>query len=107
MSTLSEIVERAVRRKAQWCPPTLEVDDLRQEAWGAVLEAQSEGVIDPDDLQRRAELRIKDVIRAASNGLSVPLQDLESFEEIMMAAKSGRRSDRRRLREEIARTEEI
>jgi hypothetical protein len=48
--------------KKNWLPSTLELDDLRQEAYVAVLEAQASGIIDPTDLQRLAETCLRRLI---------------------------------------------
>ncbi len=72
---LTDIVNRAVARfaKANWMPPMLEVADLRQEAWVAVLEAQEAGIIDPEELQRLAELRIKRIMRKELKSPTLPV----------------------------------
>ena len=65
---LSDVSERAVRKAVQrmgkknWRPLTLELDDLRQEAYVAVCEAQNAGIIDLVELQRIAETHVRRII---------------------------------------------
>lgn len=57
-------VDKALRRKQTFLrvQGTVGLDDLYQAAWCAVLEAQESGIIDPGEIQRLAERRIKQVL---------------------------------------------
>ena len=55
---LSDIVARALKRTMKWCPPTLEPNEIENEAWVAVLEAVQAGEIDPKAIQKTCESHI-------------------------------------------------
>lgn len=76
--TLYAIATAAVRRKRRWCPPTIEADELLQEACVAILQAERDSNIRLDDieLQRAAELHLVKVMRKESNRRTVPSVDL-------------------------------
>lgn len=59
-------------------PYNLEVEDVQQEAWTAVLEASAGGITNPAELQRLAELAIKRLLqRSARSALrEIPLPAL-------------------------------
>lgn len=81
---LQDIVERAMARMAKlnWLPPTLEMSDLRQEAWVAVLAAmEEEGITDSEELQRLAELQMKKMIRAEVRQHAVPVSWTDDIED--------------------------
>lgn len=72
MKMLHDIVEAAIRRKVggghsrRWLAYNLSIEDARQEAWVAVLEAEKQGMVDPAELQRAAEMRLNFLIQQAS-----------------------------------------
>lgn len=73
-SLLHEIAQKAVRRKSRWCPPTLSHEDLLQEAYVGILEAQRKSpvLLEPVELQRAAELHLVKVMRRESSRREVP-----------------------------------
>lgn len=72
---LEDIVEKVVeslRAKPRWIPPSVTLDDIRQEAWVAVLESQESGINDPSEILRLARLRVKNVLRSELHRKEVP-----------------------------------
>lgn len=69
---LSEIVDTVVGRIAKRYRTNLEVSDLRQEAWVAVLEAEREGVIDPKVMGRRAFNHLLNLVKRESRRREFP-----------------------------------
>lgn len=101
---LSDIVSAAIKRVAQWRPPTLDIEDVEQEAWVIALEVEQSGIIDPNEIQRAIERHFTGhggLFETEAHRKEIPAdpEDIEIFEQAEMLR--GRGMSRSRIREKM------
>ena len=76
---LQRIVESAVTRMGKggrWVPPSMDIDDVRQEAWVGVLSARELGVAEREELLRLTELHLGKVMSAELARPEIPMDTM-------------------------------
>lgn len=101
---LSDIVSASLKRVAKWRPPTLDIEDVEQEAWVIALEAAQSGIVDPDEIQRAIERHFTGhggLFETEGNRKEIPAdpEDIENFEQAEILRERG--MSRSRIREQI------